>query len=591
MEDNVAKIKERLDIVDLVGGYLKLQKAGINFKANCPFHNEKTPSFFVSPDRQIWHCFGCNLSGDHFKFLMQIEGLEFIEALRVLAKRAGIEIKGYNRELAGEKNKSYEISELAAKFFEKQLWESESGKKTLEYLKNRGLKIETIKEWHLGYAPNTWNSLKKFLKDAGFREEEIFKTGLTVKKDEENFYDRFRGRIMFPVKDLNSQVVGFTGRIFEEVTGETEMGKYINTPQTAIYDKSRLLYGLDKAKIDIKKNDRAVVVEGNMDLIMSHQAGVKNAVACSGTALTGWHLKIIKRYTSNLDLCFDQDSAGETAAKRGIDLALSQGFNVGLINLAAKDPADLIKENSQEWLEASKKNQPIIQFYLEKALAKHDIKTALGKKNIAGEVLQAVKLVENKVEQAHWLDELSNKLRVSQKILVEMLAAVKPGAGSRRPEDGSRRLEAGQGFEPASRLILEETLLALLMKMPQKAKETNPPAGGLPVPEEEFEIFQDKLYNNVFQRLKTGQGFIEAPLSYEDNLRLELVKFKSDQFFGDLEEKDLESEIGRLIKSLKKELILEKIKDLEVKIKEAKSHEVLSLLKEVQKFSTKLASL
>ncbi|MEK7537199.1 MAG: DNA primase [Patescibacteria group bacterium] len=602
MEDNVAKIKERLDIVDLIGGYLKLQKAGINFKANCPFHNEKTPSFFVSPTRQIWHCFGCQLSGDHFKFLMQIEGLEFIEALRVLAKRTGVEIRGYDKELSGEKNKGCEISELASKFFEKQLWESESGKKALEYLKNRGLGIETIKEWRLGYAPNTWNSLKIFLKDAGFREEEIFKAGLTVKKQEDlssksyilssNYYDRFRGRIMFPVADINSQVVGFTGRIFEEITGEVEAGKYINTPQTAIYDKSRILYGLDKAKIDIRKNDRAIVVEGNMDVIMSHQAGVKNVVASSGTALTGWHLRIIKRYTSNLDLCFDEDLAGETAAKRGIDLALSGGFNVGIINLQlpasssqlskVKDVADLVRVDSQEWFEVSKKNQSIIQFYLEKALARHDLKTALGKKNIAGEVLPVVKLIENKVEQAHWLDELSSKLKVGQKILAEMLAGMKPGVGI----DFFKENQLAS-FEPTGRLVLEETLLALLFRMPGKLKEFFP-AGS----EEEFEIFQDRLYNNIFQRLKTGQVLFEVPLSYEDNLRLELVKFKSDQFFGDLEEKDLENEVGRLVKNLKKELILEKIKDLEIKIKEVKSQdEVPLLLKEVQKFSSKLVSL
>ena len=586
MEDNVAKIKERLDIVDLIGGYLKLQKAGINFKANCPFHNEKTPSFFVSPDRQVWHCFGCGAGGDHFKFLMQIEGLEFIEALRVLAKRTGVEIRGYNRELAGEKTNLYGISELTAKFFEKQLWGSESGKKALEYLKNRGLKTETIKDWRLGYAPNTWNSLKKFLKDAGFKEEEIFKAGLTVKKDSDNSYDRFRGRIMFPVSDLNSQVVGFTGRIFEEVTGEVEAGKYINTPQTAIYDKGKILYGLDKAKIDIRKNDRAIVVEGNMDVIMSHQAGVKNAVASSGTALTYAHLKIIKRYTPNLDLCFDQDQAGEAAAKRGIDLALSQGFNVGIVNIASsekiKDPADLIKESPQNWVEFSKNGRPIVQFYIEKAFQKYDPKEAIGKKNIAGEVLPIVKLIENKVEQAHWLDELSNKLKVGQKILVEMLTAMKSGTRSSFPKENQLA-----SFEPAGRLVLEETLLALLLRMPGKSKEFFP-AG----PEEEFEIFQDQLYNNIFQRLKTGQALFEAPLSYEDNLRLELVKFKSDQFFGDIEEKDLENEIGRLAKSLKKELILEKIKDLEIKIKEAKSQdEALLFLKEVQRFSTKLASL
>lgn len=590
-EDNVAKIKDRLDIVDLIGGYLKLQKAGMNYKALCPFHNEKTPSFMVSPARQVWHCFGCQLGGDHFKFLMQIEGLEFLEALKILARRAGVEIKGYSKELSGDKNKSHEISELAAKFFEKQLWESDSGKKALKYLKDRGLKNETIKEWRLGYAPNTWNSLKKFLKDSGFREEEIFKAGLTVKKDSDNSYDRFRGRIMFPISDINSQIAGFTGRVFEEVTGEVETGKYVNTPQTLIYDKSRILYGLDKAKIDIRKNDRTIMVEGNMDAIMSYQAGVKNVVASSGTALTNFHLKIIKRYTANLDLCFDQDQAGEVAAKRGIDLALAQGFNVGIVNIAerVKDPADLIKENPQNWVEFSKNSQPLVRFYIEKAFQKYDPRTAIGKKNIAGEVLPVVKLIENKVEQAHWLDELSNKLKIEQKILVEEMIKIKssPRLRTTTSEITEKSQSDNYSFGAGARLVLEETLLALLLRMPDKSKEFFPPT-----PEEEFEIFQDKLYNSIFQRLKTGQVLAGTPLSYEDNLKLELIKFKSDQFFGDIEQKDLESEIGRLIKSLKKELILEKIKDLERKIKEAKSQEEVSpLLQEVQKFSSKLVTL
>lgn len=585
---DLEQIKERIDIVDLIQGYVRLQKAGMNYKALCPFHNEKTPSFMVSPDRQIWHCFGCQIGGDVFKFLMQIEGLEFKEALQALAKRAGVELKNFDRGSISDKSRLYEISELAAKFFEKQLWESENGKKALEYLKSRGLENETVKEWRLGWAPNTWNSLKSFLKEAGFEEKGIYAAGLTVKKEEGNFYDRFRGRIMFPISDINSQVVGFTGRIFEEVAGEVEAGKYVNTPQTLIYDKSKVLYGLDKAKMDVRKKDRALVVEGNMDVIMSHQAGVKNAVASSGTALTNQHLKILKRYSQNLDLCFDRDLAGETAAKRGINLALAYGLNVGITQLTTnnqqlttiKDVADLVKESPQKWVEASVKSQPIVQFYIDGAFQRHDLKTALGKKNIAMEVLPVIKFIENKVEQAHWLDELSGRLKIEQKILVQAMTQLRQGFVGHA---AIKENESAASFEPPSRLVLEETLLALLFKMPAKSKELN---------EGELEIFQDKLYNEIFEQLKSGKPSLGQPVSYEDNLRLELVKFKSEQFFGDLEQKDLENEISRLIKSLKKELILEKIKDLEIKMKEAKNQEeVLPLLQEVQKFSNKLASL
>ena len=584
------QIKERIDIVELVQGYMRLQKAGMNYKGLCPFHNEKTPSFMVSSSRQIWHCFGCSLGGDVFKFLMQIEGLEFKEALERLAKRAGIELKHFNKEAAGEKTRFYQVADLAARFFEKQLWESQSGQKALEYLRGRGLKDETLKEWRLGYAPNTWNSLKVFLKNAGYSEKDIFASGLTVKKNTSDYYDRFRGRIMFPIADLNSQVVGFTGRIFELEIGnwklensQAEPAKYINTPQTAIYDKSRILYGLDKAKIELRKNDRAIVVEGNMDALMSYQAGVKNVVASSGTALTPAHLKILKRHTQSIALCFDQDAAGETAAKRGIDLALSQGFNVGIINLAnsekVKDPADLVKENPAKWQEASQKNQPIVQFYIEAAFQRHDPKTALGKKNIAMEVLPVVKMVENKVEQAHWLDELSNKLKVEQKVvsqaMAEMANSKKPTANSTEPFENNN--------QPSPRLALEETLLALLLKMPEKSKELKV---------QELEIFQDKFYNELFERLKRGAALFDESAPYENRLRLELIKFKSEQFFGDLEQRDLESEISRLFKGLKKELILEKIKDLEMKIKQVgNQNEVPPLLKEVQKFSNKLSSL
>ena len=277
MEDNVSKIKDRLDVVDVISGYLKLQKAGINFKARCPFHNEKTPSFVVSPERQVWHCFGCSKGGDIFSFVQDIEGVEFPEALRVLAAKAGIELESFNPAVKDDKTKLYEVCESATKFFEKQFLSS-TGKLALEYLKNRGVAEPTIQEFRLGFAPNDWNALGTFLKNCGYSENEIIEAGLAVKRnDSSGVYDRFRSRMMFPIWDLNGQVVGFTGRIFG--TDDKESAKYINTPQTRIYDKSRILYGLNKAKMEIKSADQCVLVEGNMDALMSYQAGVKNVVA------------------------------------------------------------------------------------------------------------------------------------------------------------------------------------------------------------------------------------------------------------------------------------------------------------------------
>ena len=353
MKDNVSKIKDRLDVVDVISGYLKLQKAGMNFKARCPFHNEKTPSFVVSPERQVWHCFGCSAGGDIFTFIQQIEGVEFPEALRVLAAKAGIELESFNTAAKDDKTRLYEVCESATKFFEKQ-FHSNTGKLALEYLKNRGVADSTIQEFRLGFAPNDWDSLGTFLRDCGYSENEIVEAGLAIKRtDGSGAYDRFRSRIMFPIFDLNGQVVGFTGRILQLENGnwklenaQAEPAKYINTPQTRIYDKSRILYGLNKAKMDIKQADQCILVEGNMDALMSYQAGVKNVVASSGTALTPNHLSLLHRYTTNLGFCFDTDQAGAMATKRGIGLALGQNFNIKVVEInviECNDPADLIQ--------------------------------------------------------------------------------------------------------------------------------------------------------------------------------------------------------------------------------------------------------
>src|SRR4030043_118179 len=350
----IDEIKSRLDIVEVISSYIKLNKAGANFRAVCPFHSEKKPSFFVSPARQIWHCFGCGKGGDMFGFVKEIEGVEFGDALRILANKAGVELRRQSPEyvkLKSERQKLYEICELATKFFEKQLEESKTGKEAKEYLLKRGVKEESFKKWRIGYAPDVWQGLSDFLDSRGYTKEEIEKAGLGLSSEKGSFYDRFRGRIIFPVFDLNSQVIGFGGRVFKE-KDKMEIAKKVNTPQTAIYDKSRILYGLDKAKVEIRKKDVCILVEGYVDLIMVSQAGFENVVATSGTALTPLQLKTLKRYSDNLLTAFDMDVAGEAATKRGIDLAQLHGFDVKVIVLPeGLDPADLVLKDVKAWEE------------------------------------------------------------------------------------------------------------------------------------------------------------------------------------------------------------------------------------------------
>ena len=420
----IEEIKNRLDIVEVVGSYINLQKAGANLRAVCPFHSEKKPSLFISPARQIWHCFGCNSGGDIFKFVMQIEGVEFGDALRILAQRAGVELKKYSSEDAGlrtERNKLYEICELTCRFFEKQLEASTTGKEAKHYLLKRGIKAESIEKWRLGYAPDVWQGLSDFLEARGYQKSEIERAGLGLTSEKGSFYDRFRGRIIFPVFDLNSQVIGFGGRVFKE-KDEGEVAKYVNTPQTLLYDKSRTLYGLDKAKVEIRKKDVCIMVEGYVDAIMAFQSGTENVVATSGTALTTPQLKILKRYSNNLLTAFDMDVAGDSATKRGIELAQAQGFNIKVVTMTrGKDPADIVQESPENWHSMIQASKSILQFYFESAFSRFDSKTPEGKRDISKALLPVLKIIPNAIERAHWVQELARRLQVKEEIVEEEL--------------------------------------------------------------------------------------------------------------------------------------------------------------------------
>ena len=490
-DSQIEEIKNKLNVLDVVGGYVKLSKTGINYRGLCPFHSEKGPSFFVSPGRQMWKCFGCGKGGDIFEFIKEIEGFEFGDALRLLASKAGVELKRENPQVTSERKKLYEICELACSFFEKQLGNSAYGKDAKEYLLKRGITEDSIKKWRIGYSPDTWQGLSDFLVGRGYTREEIVMAGLAVQSDKGNDpYDRFRGRIIFPILDLNSQVIGFTARVFKDAD-KKETAKYINTPQTILYDKSSVLYGMNFAKVAVRKNNQCVLTEGQTDTIMCHQAGFENTVAVSGTALTPRHLNILKRYTDNLLLSFDMDVAGDTATKRGINLAQLQGFNIKIIDTyaGAKDPAEIILEDPNNWQESVKNARTIMDFYFDSTFAKFDKNDPKGKKEIGRIILPAIKRLENKIEQSHWIQKLAEKLGVSQDSVLEELRNTKldsPIASG--AEVGASKIEPQKPSAEGRKKLLEDKIIALILKNPENINL---------VEESHNSLFSDKAKNLI----------------------------------------------------------------------------------------------
>ena len=425
MTSPVQEIKDRLDIVDFIRSYIPLQPAGKNLKALCPFHREKTPSFMVSPERQMWHCFGsCGEGGDIFKFLMKYENLEFYEALKILAEKAGIELKKISPAEHKQFGILYDISQSAKDFFKKQL---EQSTETLNYLKERGLKKEIIDEFELGLASNKFDDLSRYLTNSGYDIKDVERAGLIFKTERGSYIDRFRERIMFPLYNHFGKVVGFSGRVLPRLEAEKpELGKYVNTPETLIFNKSRILYGFHKTKKHILEQKSAVLVEGQMDFLMAYQDGIKNVIATSGTALTFDHLKTIRRLAEQLVLCFDNDEAGFNAVERAIDLANANDFNVKILTLQDfKDPAEAAQKSPGALAGLIKETKPAMEFYFERYL-KEKVKLELSelKKKIRI-VLVKIKNLVSAVERAHWLKELAQRTKIEEKTLAEEMEQLK----------------------------------------------------------------------------------------------------------------------------------------------------------------------
>jgi DNA primase len=459
--NELEEIKNKIDIVEYIGKYVTLKQAGRNFKGCCPFHNEKTPSFMVSPEKQIFHCFGCGKGGDVFTFTEEIEGVDFPTALREMAEKAGVKLPERSGARREPTDKLFEINNQACELYEKELW-SERNKKVLKYLLDRGMSEKTIKAFRLGFAPSSGDIVIKELGSIGYTNEELLKAGIVKESarggQDSRLRDQFFNRITFPIMNAGGRVVGFTARVLDD-----SLPKYVNTPETAIYHKSSVLFGFDKAKEQIRKQNHVIIVEGQMDAIFSYQAGVKNVVASSGTALTEAHLDLIKRFTKNIKMSFDVDMAGQSATRRAIELAWERDFNIKVIAVPeGKDPADLVKADPKKWVDACRKAKYVVDYIFDSTFSKYNITNIVDKKQATRELLATINKLPDPVERDHYLNLLATKIGVSSAALEAALAKVKSVVTGGTKSTG--QTEAGAKTQALTR---EEYTLSVLLLSPK----------------------------------------------------------------------------------------------------------------------------
>lgn len=594
MSSSVEKIKERLSITDVVSPYLKLEKAGANFRAKCPFHNEKSPSFFVSPDRGTYYCFGCGAKGDIFTFVQEFEGLEFREALKNLAAKAGVELVPERAGERDEKEKLFQTMEVATAIFEKELVSNPANKPVLEYLHKRGLTDETISKWRIGYAKNEWRSLHDAImadKSLKLSEADMLATGLIKRNDrqqeytgnaQQNFYDVFRGRIMFPIFDATGRPVAFSGRIFVD---DDKSPKYLNSPATPLFNKSEILYGFDRAKTAIRKLNYAILVEGQMDLILSHQAGLTNTIASSGTALTETHLRRLHRLSPRIMFAFDSDSAGFNATKRSAELALQIGMEVKVAVLpAGDDPASLVAKNPNLWKQALKTGKHIIDFYTDTMLARNLDRRVLSRE-IKASVLPFVLNVESKTEQAHFIKGIAEKTGLKENALWDDVRSLGGSAGSSaKPEaakfNAGSSAGTGAGGPPGkvslSRLESIERRVIGLIHWQESKKD------------------RVKMVESIRKKLREVVGEDEAK-NLEETLapEKETLIFQAEQYYE--QSTKLEGDIKELFVNLEDEKLKDDLSKRMTELQKAETEKdtakIEELLKECQRISSRLSAL
>jgi DNA primase len=536
MSTPVEQIKEKLSIVDVVSSYVKLERSGIYFKAKCPFHNERTPSFMISPARNTYHCFGCAKGGDIFSFVQDIEGLDFPATLRLLAERAGVVLDARAKRDGGEKAMLYDVLEATTKFYEGELRRSPTA---IEYLKSRGILGETAKTFRIGFAPDGWENLVHFLRTKGWQPNLIEKAGLSIpgkSTHSSSAYDRFRNRIMFPISSTQGKVIAFTGRVLPG--GDDKMGKYVNSPETVMYHKSSVLYGLDLAKSAILKEGKVIVVEGQMDCIMIHQAGNQNVVAVSGTALTEEHLQLLKRFTDHIVFCFDNDNAGQAALRKAAMLSFELGLEAKAITLTGKDPADMIKENPETWQTALTNAESVIDYLMQLARKTADSPREQIR-NVTEQVLPLVAALPGNMEQSYYVKRVSEIFDIPESAVRDDLKKILSKAGTTTEKTEapplttvrSAKVQAAErivGFEKVfhDKVSFDEVRTGFLeaMKVPLESFAASLPAEKIPAL-----ILEAELYYNGSEILdKIAKELVDTLLiaHYEELLAEVLRKMR-----------------------------------------------------------------
>lgn len=487
-ESVISRVRESVDIVELVSGYVSLKKTGKNWVGLCPFHSEKTPSFSVNPDKQIFHCFGCGTGGDAFKFVELQEGLNFPEAVRRLADRGGITLpetrdRGQDKKSEDEKKTLLRVMAEAAEFFRSEL-EGPAGSSARAYLAKRGVSDPSVRDFGLGYSRPEWDSLLRHFRHKGCQPGLLEKAGLVVRRSEgEGHYDRFRGRIIFPITDLSGNVIAFGGRVMDD-----SLPKYLNSPETPLYSKSNVLFCMDKAKDAARKNDHFIIVEGYLDAIACHQYGVRNAVATLGTALTDGHLRMMRRFTKQVKLIFDPDPAGVKAALRSFDLLSGSGMNVKVVSLpGGDDPDTFLKKSGYESFSAClRQAEPLMEFILRQVVRGGAGASIDEKKAWEGEMLGFIAKLPSGIERDHYLKKTAEALDVNEATLRQDLA-------QRREGPKAFRERAGAAERPSQRPKAEEMLIHLMLRDTDIARRL---AGQL-LPED----FTDPLFRRLADRM------------------------------------------------------------------------------------------
>lgn len=548
MSDTAQLVKDKLEIVDFLRQYVELKPAGKNFKARCPFHKEKTPSFMVSPDRQSWHCFGsCSEGGDIIKFLMKYENLEFYDALKILAEKAGVEIQASGNRDFQANAALYKVMEATKDFYKINLTRSDLIKL---YLGERGLKDETIQEFELGLAPDGSDVLTRHLLKLGHRIADIEKAGLALKTERGTYWDRFRSRVMFPIYNHVGKVVAFTGRVLPS-NDNPNVGKYVNSPETPVFQKSKILYGFHKTKNDIREAKTAVIVEGQMDFLMMWQDGVKNVVASSGTALTPDHLTALRRLADELVLSFDADEAGQLAAERSIDLANSQDFLVKLLIIndpQFKDPADVVKVGPGRIKELVSEAKSAMDYYLHRYIRNLPGDQKLKKQNLRV-MLSKIKGLASPIDRSHWLKELAGLVSIGERILAEEMEMLKEEAVAKLENQPAATLET----KMPRRDLIAQRLLGLMLHLKNDLKELENHLSYLP-----------SAYQQFYTRLVSTEP--TATSSNLDEL-MDVVSLRFSFENQNFDTEKLQKEIKNLLRELKVEYLKEKRQEIGIMIK------------------------